>query len=116
MSQNDLFVNPCLIVRVRYAPSADSAHSENRIKNEELEGVLAQYPSIQKNNNGMNLANNILSTYFLSDHRHPCHALCRLWLPDDLLEELRLLRHLLHRHDHRHHHRVRHPLLWDKQI
>ena len=48
MSENDLFVNPCLIVRVRYAPSADSAHSENRIKNEELEGVLAQYPSIQE--------------------------------------------------------------------
>ena len=49
MPENDLFVNPCLIVRVRYAPSADSAHSENRIKNEELEGVLAQYPSVQKN-------------------------------------------------------------------
>ena len=62
-------MNPCLIVRVRYAPSADSAHSENRIKNEELEGVLAQYPSIQeipKNNNEMNLADNILTTYLLS--------------------------------------------------
>ena len=29
----------------RYAPSADSAHTENRIKNEELDGILAQYPS-----------------------------------------------------------------------
>ena len=29
----------------RYAPSADSAHIENRIKNPELDGILDQYPS-----------------------------------------------------------------------
>ena len=29
----------------RYAPSADSAHTENRIKNKELDEVLGQYPS-----------------------------------------------------------------------
>ena len=32
-------------VMVRYAPSADSAHIPNRVKNEELDEVLGQYPS-----------------------------------------------------------------------
>ena len=68
MSENDLFVNPCLIVRVRYAPSADSAHSENRIKNEELEGVLAQYPSIQKNPNMPIIYCQLISSVIIDIH------------------------------------------------
>ena len=50
-----------------------------------------------------------LTLFPCSGHRHPRDAVCRVRVPDDVPEPLRLLRHQLHHHHHGHRLGVRHP-------